>query len=258
MARSVADARTMLLTIVGMHDRDRHSLDVYGLDAPAPDPSGLRIAVSEDLGFAPVDDDVRRAFRETVARLEAAGATLIEDTPGLSSSVQTWSAIAVADARHAEVYDRQSLLGAAARQFIGYGEHVSTAQYVQAHLARECIHRAYVDLFARTGASVLLTPTLGCEAFEHGATHPREIGGVPIDPPWLDWCGFLYDANLAGLPACAVPVGLGDDQLPVSVQLLGLRGHDGAVLAAAEAVERLSAFDTTARATSPDPQGDPT
>ena len=66
---------------------------------------------------------------------------------------------------------------------------------------------------------------------------------MPIEPPWHDWCGFLYDANLAGLPACAVPVGLGDDGLPVSVQLLGLRGHDGAVLAAAEAVERLVAFD---------------
>jgi Asp-tRNA(Asn)/Glu-tRNA(Gln) amidotransferase A subunit family amidase len=258
MARSVADARAMLLAIVGMHARDRHSLDVHGLDAPAPDPRELRIVVSEDLGFAPVDDDVRRAFRATVARLEAAGATLIEDRPGLGSSVQTWSAIAVADARHAEVYDRQSLLGAAAREFIGYGEHVTTAQYVQANLARECIHRAYVDLFARTGASVLLTPTLGCEAFEHGATHPREIGGVPIDPPWLDWCGFLYDANLAGLPACAVPVGLGDDQLPVSVQVLGLRGHDGAVLAVAEAVEHLAAFDATAPATHPDPQGDPT
>jgi Asp-tRNA(Asn)/Glu-tRNA(Gln) amidotransferase A subunit family amidase len=92
---------------------------------------------------------------------------------------------------------------------------------------------------------VLLTPALGCEAFEHGATHPHEIGGTPIDPPWLDWCGFLYDANLAGLPACAVPVGLGDDRLPVSVQVLGMRGHDGAVLAVAETVERLAGFHTT-------------
>src|SRR4051794_24013062 len=245
MARTVADARAMLMAIVGIHARDRHSLAADGLDAPAPDPRELRIAVSEDLGFAPVDDDVRRAFRATVARLEAAGATLIEDAPGLGSSVQTWAAIAVADARHADhrPYDhRSALVGADARRFIGYGDYVTTGQYVGAHVARERIHRAYVDLFARTGASVLLTPALGCEAFEHGAAHPREIGGIPIDPPWLDWCGFLYDANLAGLPACAVPVGLGDDNLPVSVQLLGLRGHDGAVLAAAEAVERLAGF----------------
>ena len=246
MARTVADARAMLLAIAGADARDRHSLSVDGLDSSAADPGELRIAVSEDLGFARVDDDVRRAFRGTVAMLESAGATLVEDSPGLDSSVQTWSAIAVADARHAEaeLYERHSdLVGAAALRFMGYGDLVTTGQYLQAEMQRERIHRAYVELFARTGASVLLTPTLGCEAFEHGSSHPAEIGGAAIEPPWHDWCGFLYDGNLAGLPACAVPVGLGDDQLPVSVQLLGLRGHDGAVLAAAEAVERLVGFD---------------
>jgi amidase len=151
----------------------------------------------------------------------------------------------VADARYgaAGLYENdRDLLGEDARRFMSHGEQVTTELYVQAHLARERIHRAYVDLFERTDASVLLTPTLGCEAFRHGAKYPAEIGGTPIESPWHDWCGFLYDANLAGLPACAVPVGLGDDQLPVSVQLLGMRGHDGAVLAAAEAVERLVGF----------------
>jgi Asp-tRNA(Asn)/Glu-tRNA(Gln) amidotransferase A subunit family amidase len=248
MARNVADARAMLLTIAGAEARDRRSLSVDGLDRAAPDPSELRIAISEDLGFAPLDDDVRRAFRATVALLEAAGATIIEDSPGLDSSVQTWSAIAVADARYSEawLYERDhELIGEDALTFMGYGGLVTAAEYVQAQVLRDRIHRAYVDMFGRNGASVLLTPALGCEAFEHGSAHPAEIGGVPIEPPWTDWCGFLYDANLAGLPACALPVGLGDDNLPVSVQLLGLRGHDGAVLAAAEAVERLVGFDTS-------------
>jgi Asp-tRNA(Asn)/Glu-tRNA(Gln) amidotransferase A subunit family amidase len=110
-------------------------------------------------------------------------------------------------------------------------------------MARESIHRAYVDLFARTGAAALLTPTLGCEAFAHGTTHPDEIGGTAIDSQWRDWCPMLYDANLAGLPACAVPIGLGDDSLPVSIQVLGPRGHDGVVVAVAEAIERLVGFD---------------
>lgn len=241
MARSVADARTMLLAIAGMDPRDRHSLSVDGLEMPASDPAALRIVVSEDLGFAPVDDDVRAAFRATVALLEAAGATLVEDTPGIPSSVREWSAIAVAEARYAEHSDLD-LVGAHARRFMTYGEHVTTGDYVQAQVMRDHIHRAYVDLLERNGASVLLTPTLGIEAFEHGVSHPSEIGGEPVDPDWHDWGGFLYDANLAGLPACAVPVGLGDHGLPVSVQLLGLRGRDGAVLAPAEAVERLVAF----------------
>jgi Asp-tRNA(Asn)/Glu-tRNA(Gln) amidotransferase A subunit family amidase len=256
MARSVADARAMLRTIAGAERRDRHSVDVGGLDDVAPDPRELRVAVSEDLGFAPVDDDVRHAFRAAVSLLQAAGATIIEDSPGLESSVQTWSAIAVADARYAEawLYEQDhELVGEDALRFMGYGGLVTCAEYVQAQVVREQIHRAYVDMFARTGASVLLTPALGCEAFEHGAHHPAEIGGTAIESPWTDWCGFLYDANLAGLPACALPVGLGDDHLPVAVQLLGLQGHDGAVLAAAEVVERLVGFDARPPASTASP-----
>jgi amidase len=246
LARTVADARVMLLAMAGPDARDRHSIAACGLDEPPADPRRMRVAVSEDLGFAPVDDDVRRAFRGVVERLAASGAAILEASPGLASSVRTWSAIAVADARYAEpgLYEAgAALVGNAARAFMRYGEHVTTAQNVQAHVERERIHRAYVDLLDRTDAQVLLTPTLGCEAFAHGAAHPDAIDGTPIEPPWHDWCGLLYDANLAGLPACAVPVGLGDDRLPVSVQVLGLRGHDGAVLAAAEAVERLAGFD---------------
>ena len=79
-----------LLAIAGMDPRDRHSLSVDGLETPAADPTALRIAVSEDLGFAPVNEDVRAAFRATVALLEAAGATLVEDAPGIPSSVREY------------------------------------------------------------------------------------------------------------------------------------------------------------------------
>jgi len=40
-------------------------------------------------------------------------------------------------------------------------------------------------------------------------------------------------ANLCGLPACAVPAGVDGDGLPVGVQVVGTRGDDLRVLAAA-------------------------
>ena len=55
--------------------------------------------------------------------------------------------------------------------------------------------------------------------------------------PDHDWGSFLYDANLAGLPACALPMGVGDEGLPLSLQIIGARGADGAVLAAAQHIE---------------------
>ena len=75
-----------------------------------------------------------------------------------------------------------------------------------------------------------MTPTVGCEPFSRELTAPE---GIP------DWGAFLFDANLAGLPACAIPMGVGDEGLPISLQITGPRGADGAVLAAAEHIEEL-------------------
>jgi len=56
--------------------------------------------------------------------------------------------------------------------------------------------------------------------------------------------GFaVQDQQRRGLPACVVPIGLGDDGLPVALQVVGPRGADGAVLAAAEAIEAVLGFD---------------
>jgi Asp-tRNA(Asn)/Glu-tRNA(Gln) amidotransferase A subunit family amidase len=245
MARSVADARLMLTAVAGFEPRDRHSLPPVRLDLRAPEPSALRVVVSEDLSFAPIDDDVRRVFRAAVDQLADAGVQIVTGDPGLGTSVHTWSAIALAEAyysEHDEFVHRRAELTDGAVEYIAAGGAVTAAQYVQAQFARERIHRAYVDLFDRTGASALLTPTLGCEAFPHGRRHPDTIGGVPVLPPDFDWAPFLYDANLAGLPACALPIGLGDDGLPVSLQVLGRRCVDGHVLAAAQAIEQVIGF----------------
>ena len=246
MTRTVADVRLVLDVVAGRDDRDRHSIDVAVLDRATADPRDLVVIASEDLGFAHLDDDVRRAFRAAVGALREAGVSVLEDAPGLPSSVRTWATIAAAEARWAETtaYDeRLADLTHRAAHFLHFGGRVDVAEYLHAQGERDRIHCAYVDLFERTGASVLLTPTLGCEAFPHGTTHPLTIGGEEVSPLWMDWAPFLYDANLCGYPAMALPIGFGDDGLPVSLHVLGLRGHDGAVLAASEIVEAVAGVD---------------
>jgi Asp-tRNA(Asn)/Glu-tRNA(Gln) amidotransferase A subunit family amidase len=240
LSRSVADARIMLEAIAGPDPRDRHSVIANPRDRPAPAPSALRLAVSADLGFAPLDDGVRRAFDAAVDRLADAGVELVADSPGLTSSIEVWSTIALAEAyvvEHEVLADRRDDFTPAAADFIDAGGGVSMPAYVRAQFARERIHRAYADLFRRTGATALITATLGCEAFPLGQGHPTTIGGVPVTYPELDWAPLLYDANLAGMPACAIPMGVGDDGLPVSLQVIGPRLADGDVLAAAQTIE---------------------
>lgn len=239
IARNVADARLMLSVVAGRYH-------AAGKHVPPTDPDrriegikGMRLVVSDDLGFAPLDAGVRDVFRRTLDRLESAGAELIADTPRLPSSVDAWAVISAYDSwRHEQEapYNREDL-GEITRANLEFGAQFSQTEYLAAQKRRNVIRRAYQALFERTGAAAMLTPTLGCEAFPHGRIHPERIGDTPIELPWLDWAGFLYDANLTGMPACALPVGLGSDRLPVSLQVMGAIGDDARVLDVAEEIE---------------------
>ena len=245
MARSVADARLMFQEIAGFHSHDRHSTHAHDDEDDPIALRGLRLVASEDLGFAPIDEDVRAAYRQLLEKLEAAGVELIFDNPGLRSSAKTWATTAFADAwvsDREELEHRGEILGQSTRASLEFGGKFALEDYLEAQYEREKIHRAYARLFDRTGAAALLTPTLGCEAFGHGHMWPPRIGDTEIELPWVDWGGFLYDANLAGFPACALPMGFGDEGLPVSLQVIAPRAFDMRLLSIAERLEEAVAW----------------
>jgi Asp-tRNA(Asn)/Glu-tRNA(Gln) amidotransferase A subunit family amidase len=236
MTRSVADARLFF--------------DVMNEGFEGRPPGKTRkvpIIFSEDLGFAPVNDDVREAFRNAVALMRKDGFNLIDDSPGLPSSVITWAVTATYDAAEHAAGNTYNMdyVGEVAKGFLDFGEQFSEQQFAEAQAHRKVIRQHYMDMFARHDARILITPTLGCEAFPHGTIHPEKIGDTPIEFPWLDWASFLYDANLAGLPACAIPMGIGDEGLPMSLQIIGDVGSDYEVLRIAEAAEALLGWDNS-------------
>ena len=68
---------------------------------------------------------------------------------------------------------------------------------------------------------------------------------VPIgdqDVPWSQLGSSCRAVSILGLPSAVVPVGTGEDGMPVGIQVVGRRFHDHEVLAVAREVERLSAF----------------
>ncbi len=234
MARTVADARLMLSALA------QTTTNFTKSKPRAENLTGLRLIVSEDLGFAPIDTDVRDRFRRLVDILANAGAELLYDDPGLPSSVETWGTTAAYDAwKHHQESPNQAGVGEIARLFLEFGAQFTNSEFRAAQQQRHRISHAYARLFERTGARVLLTPTVGCEAFPHDRVFPERIDNTSIELPWIDWAGFLYDANLTGMPSCVLPMGIGDDGLPVSVQLVGPTGTDIEVLDVAEQLESL-------------------
>ncbi len=236
MTRSVVDAR-LFFDIIGE--------DFKGNSSPRLNRRG--IVYSEDLGFAPVNTDVREAFLGVVDKMRAADFQMIEDNPGLTSSVKTWAVTACYDAAENARGNAYNIdyLGEVAKGFIDFGDQFSADDFAQAQAQRKVIKRHYEQMFARHNARILITPTLGCEAFPHGSIHPHKIDDTHIQLPWLDWASFLYDANLTGMPACAIPMGLGDEGLPLSLQILGPVGSDYEVLRVAEEIEKLIGWDNS-------------
>ena len=196
MARSVDDLELMFGVLSGQpvsHAETHDRLD--------------RIIASPDLGFAPVDEDVKRAFQHVLNILSESGTRVHRDNPGISSSVVTWAITATRDMwEHKQHMMEHDQLGDHAKGFMEFGAGFSDSEVEDARLQRAAIHDAYIELFKRNRCNILITPTLGCEAFHHGAVHPPTLGKKEVSYPWLDWAGFLYDANLAGLPACSIPM----------------------------------------------------
>ncbi len=85
--------------------------------------------------------------------------------------------------------------------------------------------------YALGSNGVLILPTAPQVAFLHGTRAPVNQA---------DWTGL---ANIAGLPAVSVPMGLDADQMPMGIQLVGPAGAEALLISQARAMdERLRAY----------------
>jgi Asp-tRNA(Asn)/Glu-tRNA(Gln) amidotransferase A subunit family amidase len=241
LARSVRDLTLSVRVMAGSHPADPLSWPVPLGDA-ALDWSGLRVAVSEDLGWAAVDREVRAAFRSAVDRLADDGARVAEDHPESDIPTQLWNHVALPEGFASE----GPLLGddgldPASREITEAGRRVTAAQYLDAQQRRVAFTETWESFFAEY--DVLLTPSMPVAAFSTDVAGPSEIDGTPVDPFFDDWCALALPANLTGQPATAVPTGLSSDGLPVGLQVMGPRWADLRTLAVAERLEALIGFD---------------
>jgi aspartyl-tRNA(Asn)/glutamyl-tRNA(Gln) amidotransferase subunit A len=83
----------------------------------------------------------------------------------------------------------------------------------------------------------LLTPTTAAPAFPVDQAGPQAIAGQHVAP--TAWIAFSALANLAGLPAASVPIGMTRDGRPIGLQITGRHLDDRGVLALAAVVESL-------------------
>jgi amidase len=89
---------------------------------------------------------------------------------------------------------------------------------------------------------VILMPVQPRGAIPHDHSEPQwgrtvEIDGV--ERPYLDLFSWTGPAGAGMLPATVVPVGLGDDRLPIGVQVVGPYLHDHTTIHVAQQIAAL-------------------
>lgn len=256
IARSVRDCALIMGVISGPDPADDMSYptpwakNTSLLGSPDESESSvrhLRVAYSCDLGFAPVDDDVRQRFDETIDLLTRHGLDIEEAYPPTGDPNDLWNAIAVCEGYASEgpllqAWETKMTPGIA--ELIRAGEGKSALDYLNAVDSRSRYVEHWLRFFDKF--DVLLTPTAQVTAFPIGQETPTTAGGFPVDPFFDAWSAMFYPANLAGLPATSVPVGVSDKGLPIGIQVMAKRFGDAIALAFAQFIERHIAQEITA------------
>ncbi|HEY2271332.1 MAG TPA: amidase [Jatrophihabitantaceae bacterium] len=195
---------------------------------------GLRIAASSDLGISDVDPDVRAAFAAAVDSLDV---SVMWRHPDTEDPTALWDRIALPEGYASEgpvLEAHPDLVGHDAAQIVLAGASTSAHQYLDAQHERAAFQRSWDEFFENV--DVLLAPAMPTTAFAIGRTAPASIDGRPVPASFDAWCALALPANLAGLPAACVPIGMGRDGLPVGLQVIGPRWSDATVLKVAAAI----------------------
>ena len=260
-AWTVEDAALLLEAVAG-HD----PLDSTSYAGPNPDfrgrldhgVDGLKVGVLTELTGDGIDPSIRAAVMATVDRLADLGAVVSEvSLPSLRVSLDVYYLIAPAEcsanlARFDGVRYGLRREGATVEEMMrrtradGFGPEVIRrillgtyalsagyydAFYGQSQRVRTLTIREFNEAFE--SVDVLVSPTTPTTAFEIG-----ERTQDPLSMYLSDVC--TIPANLAGLPAISLPIGMDDAGLPIGFQIMGPALSDAVVLQVAAAVEKLS------------------
>lgn len=240
MARSPRDLAALLGVMAGPEPRRPFTLPaedfLTGLDA---DLRGRRVAWLGDWGGAyPMEAGVLATCEGALRRFADLGVT-VESVPAPFDAGKLWQSWldlrAFANAnRLAPLYDNpdwRRQLKATAIWEIETGRKLTIGAVQQASLWRSQWYARAAELFETFDALIL--PTAQVWPFPLAQEYPAQIAGRAMDT-YHRWMEVVIPASLIGLPALAVPAGLGPRGLPMGLQLIGRHGADAAMLQLAQ------------------------
>ncbi|MGH8122063.1 MAG: amidase [Rudaea sp.] len=227
MARSVDDLGVLLHLLAG-YDADDARSRRRRVDLALPDwePGKLKVGVLGDLAAYATEPGVARAFERAMMSLaQPLGNRRRVDFADFSITRARRAAFFMIETEmlvtHAQALaDNEHPVSAELNKLLDYARGKSAADYAAADRLLDAAVVKARRLFAEI--DVLVTPTTPQIAFPLDAQLPDNSGD------------FTCFANLAGLPALTIPMGLTLDGLPTGLQFVGPPGSDLRLLELAE------------------------
>jgi Asp-tRNA(Asn)/Glu-tRNA(Gln) amidotransferase A subunit family amidase len=240
MARNVADLALLFRVMRGSEFRDPLSWPQLPAGQPeAVDLGSLRVAISEDLGFAPVDDGIRRVFRRVMDGLRGVFAQADDRVPPLDASADAaFEGIRAVSflAAHADTYRaRPDMLGPNIRANVEQALGMSLEDVARAMKAQTTLYRAFLEFMTRY--DVLICPAMAVPPFPHAQLYVEAINGRRLRT-YFHWLALAYGLTLTAHPVACIPCGRDHTGMPFGIQVCGRRHGDERTLAIAAALER--------------------
>ena len=261
ITKDVTDAAILLGAIAGHDPRDSTSANVpvpdYLKALKRKDLKRLKVGVPAEYFADGLDPEVDQAVRTAIEGLRELGADIREiKLPTTDAAVATYYVIATAEAssnlarydgvkfglRAAESKDlldmylktRAEGFGPEVKRRIMLGTYVLSAGYYDAYYGkaqavRTLIRQEFEAAFQTV--DLIVTPVTPTTAFKFG-----EKALVLNDTSFSDI--YTISANLAGLPAIALPCGFSKAGLPIGFQLIGRPFEEETLLRGAHAYEQ--------------------
>jgi aspartyl-tRNA(Asn)/glutamyl-tRNA(Gln) amidotransferase subunit A len=229
--QTVGDVETIFKAVKG---EDGHDGTVVNADYPLPK-ARLKIGIPKEYFIDGLDREVERAVRGAGGVFAKNEIELIEiSLPNTKYAIDVYYIIQPAEvSSNLGRYDgiryggARSFFGQEAKRRIMLGTYVLSAgyydaYYLQAQKVRSKLIQDFEGAFAKVDA--ILSPVMPTAAFKLG-----EKTADPLKMYLTDI--FTVSANIAGLPAIAIPSGLNKEGLPLGFQLMGPRFSENTLFA---------------------------
>jgi amidase len=253
MARSAADLSLLFDVIAGPDPLEAGK--AFSLSLPPArhqELKGFRVLVIESDPLMPADTVIRAAIDRLAAELGKSGTRIARESPlwpdfAASSRLfmrmlMSFVAIGFPPDVYADAVKAAAALPAEAENLQAErlrGIALSHRDWLMADGARAQLRARWRTLFESFDA--VICPIMPTPAFPHDHSVELEARRIMIDGQeysYSDQMAWPGIANLTGLPATAIPLGLSPEGLPIGAQIIGPWLEDRTALKLAELIER--------------------